>query len=415
MRRVELSTSSQPSIMNAYTQSDVRERMKFSAILNPMNIEHLATDERQPLSEGTVNPKNLPLLPLPKELDGRNMIASNFWSASVIQCPRPLPKVTTTIEGSTAEFLKLPSIVSFHSSGQLDDDQEEWHDGVKIGLSRLDSSPLLDHQMKSQRKTSKRLSHSQDLTWGSQKRRQRATPPLSPETTSQRGAANHCNQPYLREHLHCVRYLKEDLHLPWGVVYRQFNHIFRHQPGFIERESEAALTSRSYRDNFTYASVNGEPLLSSNGAPIRVKAKVRRRLVAEERHIPFKLVEKHPSWAVTYSWVRPEHKAQAQAILDAVDPLYYHSEKDQHRRVIERAEQIERSLARQTTPAVGKTRISITTPPASPFHMSTPSESNGSQRFGNGCSSSPQTSPTHCDSHPFVSAAARRLISATAP
>ncbi|CCU81655.1 hypothetical protein BGHDH14_bgh02921 [Blumeria hordei DH14] len=326
MRRVELGTFSQPSITNAYTQSGVRERMKFSAILNPTNIEYSANDARQPLSEGTANPKNLPLLPLPKELDVRNMIASNFWSTSVTQCPLPLPEVTTTVEASTVEFLKLPSIVSFHPSGPLDDNQEEWHDGAKISLGRLDSSPLLDLRMESQRKPSKRLSHTQDSSWPSPKRRQqRVTPPLSPEAASQRGAANHCNQPYLREHLHCVRYLKEDLHLPWGVVYRQFNHIFRHQPGFIERESEAALTSRSYRDNFTYASVNGEPLLSSNGAPIRVKAKVRRRLVAEERHIPFKLVEKHPSWAVTYSWVRPEHKAQAQAILDAVDPLYYHS------------------------------------------------------------------------------------------
>lgn len=150
------------------------------------------------------------------------------------------------------------------------------------------------------------------------------TPPLSPDSTCIRNTV-HSNQPYLREHLHCVRYLKEDLHLPWGVVHYKFHQIFSSKPGFIERDSEAALTSRSYRDNFTYASVNGKPLLNYNGVPIRVQAKVRRRRVADEKHIPFKLVEKHPSWAVNYSWVKPEHKLIAQAILDGKDPAYYNS------------------------------------------------------------------------------------------
>lgn len=145
---------------------------------------------------------------------------------------------------------------------------------------------------------------------------------LEPE--SQRAAAS-LNHPYSREQLHCVRYLKEDLHLPWNRVFEEFHRIFCDKPGFIARESEAALTSRSYRDNFIYASINSRPLLNSNGMPIRVQAKVRQRLVAEERHIPFKLVEKHPSWAVRYDWVRPEHRAQAQAILDGTDPVYYNS------------------------------------------------------------------------------------------
>ncbi|POS85826.1 hypothetical protein EPUL_003366 [Erysiphe pulchra] len=163
------------------------------------------------------------------------------------------------------------------------------------------------------------------------------------EQESQKAAAT-LNHPYSREQLHCVRYLKEDLNLPWNRVFEEFHRIFCDKPGFIARESEAALTSRSYRDNFIYASINNRPLLNSNGMPLRVQAKVRQRLVAEERHIPFKLVEKHPSWAVRYDWVRPEHRAQAQAILDGADPVYYNSKKDQHRRVIEKAEQIEDSM-----------------------------------------------------------------------
>ncbi|KAI6247172.1 hypothetical protein HI914_05022 [Erysiphe necator] len=159
------------------------------------------------------------------------------------------------------------------------------------------------------------------------------------------------NHPYSREQLHCVRYLKEDLHLPWNRVFEEFHRIFSDQPGFIVRESEAALTSRSYRDNFIYASMNNRPLLNSNGMPIRVQAKVRQRLVAQEKHIPFKLVEKHPSWAIKYDWVRPEHRVIAQAILDGSDPVYYNSKKDQHRRIIEQAEQIEENMMSKSADA----------------------------------------------------------------
>ncbi|KAI1006417.1 hypothetical protein K3495_g1809 [Podosphaera aphanis] len=153
---------------------------------------------------------------------------------------------------------------------------------------------------------------------------------------------------YPKEQLHFIRYLKEDLNLPWAYIHSEFNRIFCSHPEFVMRDSEAALASRSYRDNHVYAHTDWKLDLNERGAPIRVPARVRNRSTGEDRDYPFKLVEKHPFWAVKYTWVLPEHKARAQEILDELDSEYFNSPKDRHRRLIEQAEIIEGNLYHRT-------------------------------------------------------------------
>lgn len=356
----------------------VREIMDLSTVTNTTkSIKQITKNSPMPNSSNW----NTYTYPIPIEIDGEHVTVQN--PTSLTGTPYCSPVNVNRRKAKSFDDIRLPPILPRYTpypvlSCGLREISRHCHSSPQFRPREktnfpmdIDSKVVMSTHSTRSPPANQRMFKALESTKYDEINHSDVTPPLSPDPTCMRTAV-HSNQPYLREHLHCVRYLKEDLHLPWGVVHYQFHQIFRSKPGFIERESEAALTSRSYRDNFTYASVNGKPLQNYNGVPIRVQAKVRRRRVADEKHIPFKLVEKHPSWAVKYSWVKPEHKLIAQAILDGKDLEYYNSEKDQHRRVIELAERIEEKLMRRSVnvdpqDCCNHRRHCITTPPTSPI------------------------------------------------
>lgn len=326
--------------------SAVRERMNFSVILNDPEepVISLEIMQRQFGQESIqYDPSGL----YPIEVGGEKELTTSRWNGT--------SRYDTNDSGRSdgdRHCMRLPSfseLVSGHLSSVTEKPVPDHRQFYKYKRALANDGPLLQVRS-SESPLSRYYDDSEQESVQSD-----AHQSLSPTSDlSVRRSSGPTNQPYLREHLHCVRYLKEDLHLPWSIVYHEFNRIFSDQPGFIERDSEAALTSRSYRDNFVYAHTGWELSLNENGAPIRVKARVRSRVVGDEKEYPFKLVEKHPSWAVTYSWVKSEHKVRAQAILDGVDQDYYNSPRDRHRRLIEEAEEIEESLIRKLPIDLGR-------------------------------------------------------------
>ncbi|CAG8960368.1 hypothetical protein HYFRA_00012443 [Hymenoscyphus fraxineus] len=123
----------------------------------------------------------------------------------------------------------------------------------------------------------------------------------------------HSNKAYTQEQVDWMRFFHDDLGNAWKSLPVKFQEEFSTET----RDSDQCFSSRYYRDNQVPEHNNWEPILGSDGRPRLMPAKVRQRQTPEGRalDIPYKLVEKHPERALTYSWVGRAHKEAARDIL----------------------------------------------------------------------------------------------------
>lgn len=123
----------------------------------------------------------------------------------------------------------------------------------------------------------------------------------------------HSNKAYTQEQVDWMRFFHDDLGNAWKSLPIKFQQQFATET----RDSDQCFSSRYYRDNQVPDHDNWEPILGSDGRPRLMAAKVRQRQTPEGRalDIPYKLVEKHPERAITYSWVGRDHKETAREIL----------------------------------------------------------------------------------------------------
>ncbi|PBP15941.1 hypothetical protein BUE80_DR013290 [Diplocarpon rosae] len=126
------------------------------------------------------------------------------------------------------------------------------------------------------------------------------------------------NRPYTQEQVHWLRYHNEDCDLSYGEMFRLWGRQFPHPSD--ARGDGQNFSSRLYRDHKVPAmDAHGEPTWDARGKPRYIECKVRQRTDPAQMDIPFKLVEKHPEWALYWSWVRPADKAIARRILAGQD------------------------------------------------------------------------------------------------
>lgn len=123
----------------------------------------------------------------------------------------------------------------------------------------------------------------------------------------------HNNRPYTQEQVQWIRYHKEDCGMGGQALYAlwliRFPNDLRHQG--------QSFSSRTYRDNvIPVTDDNGDLVFDKTGKPLLNKCGVRERNLPKHKDFPFKLVDKHPEWALYWDWVSPEHKEMAQKILD---------------------------------------------------------------------------------------------------
>lgn len=149
---------------------------------------------------------------------------------------------------------------------------------------------------------------------------------LSDDGASQKNApkrkrkstGTHSNRAYSQEQMHWLQYFHEDCGLSYSDMHPLWARQFPHPDD--ARGDGQSFCSRSYRSHkVPKIDENGEPIIDEDGKPTWKPCKVRERKTNVHDDVPFKLVERHPEWALYWPWVSQEHKAIAQKILDGKD------------------------------------------------------------------------------------------------
>ncbi|EKD21294.1 hypothetical protein MBM_00407 [Drepanopeziza brunnea f. sp. 'multigermtubi' MB_m1] len=141
------------------------------------------------------------------------------------------------------------------------------------------------------------------------------------------------NRAYTQEQMHWLRYHRIDCDMHYHQMYAMW---LRQFPQLEDRRGDGQqFSSRLYRDHrVPVMDDEGCPVYDAEGKPEYIYCKIRDKKDAEHKDIPFKLVEKHPEWAIYWDWVSPAHKAMAQKILDGKDLDFAQTKKEKYRRAI---------------------------------------------------------------------------------
>ncbi|CAL3968590.1 unnamed protein product [Diplocarpon coronariae] len=147
------------------------------------------------------------------------------------------------------------------------------------------------------------------------------------------------NRPYTQEQVHWLRYHNEDCDLSYSEMFRLWGRQFPHPSD--ARGDGQNFSSRLYRDHKVPAmDARGDPTFDAAGKPRYIECKVRQRTDPAQMDIPFKLVEKHPEWALYWSWVSPADKAIARQILDGKDLDFAQTKKEVYRQAIRKLDAV---------------------------------------------------------------------------